>query len=62
MTVLVWTILPTRDAHSHSLARGADGSKVGNNLLGVLSLASSRLSSDEDGLVVTRLQKRPEYV
>merc|ERR1712213_55380 len=35
------------------LARGADGSKVGDDLLGVLSLSSTRLSSNQDGLVVT---------
>ena len=33
------------------LARGADGGKVGDDLLGVLSLSSSRLSSNQDGLV-----------
>merc|ERR1712223_1719536 len=37
------------------LARGADGGKVRDNLLGVLSLTSARLSSDEDGLVNTRV-------
>merc|ERR1711963_30828 len=35
------------------LARGADGGKVGDDLLGVLSLSSTRLSSNQDGLVVT---------
>merc|ERR1712012_791929 len=33
------------------LARGADGGEVGNDLLGVLSLSSTRLSSNQDGLV-----------
>merc|ERR1719288_671332 len=33
------------------LARGADGGKVGNNLLGVLSLSSTRLASNQDRLV-----------
>merc|ERR1712243_207116 len=33
------------------LSRRADGGKVGNDLLGVLSLSSTRLSSNEDGLV-----------
>merc|ERR1712012_696277 len=33
------------------LARGADGGEVGDDLLGVLSLSSTRLSSNQDGLV-----------
>merc|ERR1719414_1766720 len=33
------------------LSRRADGGKVGNDLLGVLSLSSTRLSSNKDGLV-----------
>merc|ERR1712088_353331 len=33
------------------LAGGADGGKVGNDLLGVLSLSGTGLSSDKDGLV-----------
>ena len=37
------------------LARGADGGKVGNDLLGVLSLSGSRLSGDEDRLVDPRI-------
>ena len=34
------------------LAGGADGGKVGDDLLGVLGLSGTRLASDEDGLVV----------
>merc|ERR1711963_316083 len=34
------------------LARGADGGKVGDDLLGVLSLSSTRLTSNQDRLVV----------
>ena len=30
------------------LSRGADGGKVGNDLLGVLSLSGTRLASDEN--------------
>ena len=37
------------------LARGADGGEVGNDLLGVLSLSSTRLTSDKDGLVDARV-------
>merc|ERR1711881_425650 len=37
------------------LARGADSSKVRDDLLGVLSLSSTRLSSNQDGLVNTRV-------
>merc|ERR1719330_1553354 len=37
------------------LAGGADGGKVGDDLLGVLSLSGSRLSSDKDGLVAARV-------
>merc|ERR1719341_1817037 len=33
------------------LAGGADGGEVGDNLLGVLGLSGTRLSSDKDGLV-----------
>ena len=32
------------------LSGGADGGKVGDDLLGVLSLSGTRLSSDKDGL------------
>merc|ERR1712015_531015 len=35
------------------LAGGADGGEVGDDLLGVLGLSGTRLSSNEDGLVVT---------
>merc|ERR1719471_2697310 len=35
------------------LARGADGGKVGDDLLGVLSLSGTRLTSNKDGLVAT---------
>merc|ERR1712142_1202587 len=35
------------------LAGRADGGEVGNDLLGVLGLSSTGLSSNEDGLVVT---------
>ena len=34
------------------LSGGADGGKVGDDLLGVLSLPGTRLSGDKDGLVV----------
>merc|ERR1712214_89374 len=34
------------------LASGTNGSKVGNNLLGVLSFASTRLTSNENGLIL----------
>merc|ERR1719471_957658 len=34
------------------LSRGTNGSKVGNNLLGVLSFASTRLTSNENGLIL----------
>ena len=34
------------------LSGGADGGKVGDDLLGVLSLSGTRLSGDKDGLVV----------
>merc|ERR1711970_435725 len=34
------------------LSRGADGGEVGDDLLGVLGLSGTRLSGDEDGLVV----------
>merc|ERR1719412_759281 len=37
------------------LARGADGGKVGNDLLGVLGLSGTRLSSNQDGLVHARV-------
>merc|ERR1719323_2947555 len=37
------------------LARRADGGEVGNDLLGVLSLSGSRLSSNKDGLVAARV-------
>merc|ERR1712243_180277 len=37
------------------LSRRADGGKVGNDLLGVLSLSGSRLSSNKDGLVAARV-------
>merc|ERR1719515_67378 len=37
------------------LARGADGGKVGDDLLGVLSLSSTRFTSNQDGLVDTRV-------
>ena len=37
------------------LARGADGGEVGDDLLGVLSLAGTRLSSNKDGLVDARV-------
>merc|ERR1712012_284081 len=37
------------------LAGGADGGKVGDDLLGVLSLSSSRLTSNEDRLVAARV-------
>merc|ERR1712045_976605 len=37
------------------LARGADGGKVGDDLLGVLGLSGTRLSSNEDGLVAARV-------
>merc|ERR1712045_638830 len=36
------------------LAGGADGGEVGNDLLGVLSLSSTRLASNQDGLVAAR--------
>merc|ERR1712079_298604 len=37
------------------LARGADGGKVGDDLLGVLSLAGAGLTGDKDGLVAARV-------
>ena len=37
------------------LARGADGGKVGDDLLGVLCLSSARFSGDEDRLVDSRV-------
>merc|ERR1719210_2405328 len=37
------------------LAGGADGGKVGNDLLGVLGLSSTGLSSNQDGLVAARV-------
>merc|ERR1719330_1761148 len=37
------------------LAGGADGGEVGDNLLGVLGLSGTRLSSDKDGLVAARV-------
>ena len=37
------------------LARGANGGEVRDNLLGVLSLSSSRLSGDKDRLVDARV-------
>ena len=36
------------------LAGGADGGEVGDDLLGVLSLSGTGLSSNEDGLVAAR--------